>query len=164
MRTRSAATLLLALVLAGCGATQPSPSASPAQPRSAPSLAAGGACGLLPEFAAVVGREPIASPDGYAVGPTERCLWVVALDPSRSVGLSVGPAANHGATIDALGTGESVEGIGDDARWWAAARTLSVAIGDRSVQLDLELDDASVTRDLAVELARQALDALGAGG
>ena len=60
---------------------------------------------------------PIASPNAYAVGATERCMWVVARDPTRYVGLSVGPAANHGATIDAFGDGEAVEGLGHDARW-----------------------------------------------
>ena len=164
MRARVAATVLLALAIIGCGATQPSPSGSPSQPPPVASLAAGGTCGLLPEFAAAVGRGPIASPDAYAVGPTERCLWVVALDPSRSIGLSVGPATNHGATIDALGIGESVQGLGDDARWWPSARTLSVAFGDRSIQLDLQLDAAEATRAVAIELARQALEGLGAGG
>lgn len=91
-------------------------------------------------------------------------MWVVARDPSRYVGLSVGPAANHAATIDALGDGESVDGIGDDARWWQTARTLSVAVGDRSFQVDLQLNDGEATRELAVALARQALEALGGGG
>ena len=130
---------------------------------SAVALPPGGPCGLIADVAAAVGRAPIASPNPRAVGATQRCLWVVARDPSRFVGLNVGPAANHAATIDALGDGEAVEGLGDDARWWAAARTLSVAIGDRSIQLDLQLDDAEATRDVAEALARQALEGLGAG-
>ena len=161
MKLRAIVAVMLVLGLTGCGVTTPSQSTSAVVPSARASLAAGDPCVLLPDFAAAVGREPVASPDAYAVGPTERCLWVVALDPSRSVGLSIGPATNHGTTIDALGNGESVDGLGDDARWWPAARTLSVAVGDRSIQIDLQLDDAGATRDLAVELARQALEALG---
>ena len=151
--------------LAACGATvtspQPSPDASavPASNSTAP-LPAGGPCGLISDVAAAVGRAPIASPNPIAIGATQRCLWVVARDPSRFIGLNVGPAANHAATIEAFGDGEVVDGLGDDARWWAAARTLSVAVGNRSIQLDLQLDAAEATRDVAEALARQALEGL----
>jgi len=152
-------------VVAACGATvsspEPSSDASVALPSGSPvSLPAGGPCGLIPDVAGAVGRAPIASPNPFAVSATQRCIWVVARDPSRFIGLNVGPAANHAATIDAFGDGEAVDGLGDDARWWAAARTLSVAVADRSIQLDLQLDAAEATRDVAEALARQALDGL----
>ena len=89
-------------------------------------------------------------------------MWVIARDPSRYIGLSVGPAANHAATIAAFGAGEAVAGLGDDGRWWPAARTLSVALGDRSIQVDLQLDGASATRDRAEAIARQAIEAMAA--
>jgi hypothetical protein len=152
---------VVAAIVAACGLDSPSPS------RPAPAsvvLPGGSPCTLVADVAGAVGRPPIASPNAYAVGATERCMWVVARDPSRYVGLSVGPALNHAATIDALGDGETVDGLGDDARWWPAARTLSVAIGNRSLQVDLQLDDAEATRELAVVLARQALAVLGAEG
>jgi hypothetical protein len=167
MRGLPAMTLLaMALgVVAACGASVTSPrpssdaSALPSVGSFAP-LPAGGPCALIADVAGAVGREPIASPNGYAVGVTQRCLWVIARDPSRFVGLNVGPAANHALTIDALGDGEVVDSMGDDARWWAAARTLSVVAGDRSIQVDLQLDAAEATRDVAEALARQALDGL----
>ena len=156
--TAVAAVLAFALV-AACGSTTASPDPSPAGPVPLP---AGGPCSLIPDVAAAVGRAPIASPNTYQLGATQRCMWVIARDPSRYVGLSLGPASNHAATIDALGNGEPVDGLGDDARWWPASRTVSVATGDRSIQLDLRLDDAEATRDVAVTLARMALDGLGA--
>lgn len=147
-----------AALVAACGAT--TPSLSPTDPASV-GLPDGGPCSLVTNVAAAVGRPPIASPNAYAVGATERCMWVVARDPSRYVGVSLGPAANHASTIDALGEGGAVAGLGDDARWWPAARTLSVALGDRSLQVDLQLDDAEATREVAEAVARQALEALG---
>jgi hypothetical protein len=72
----------------------------------------------------------------------------------------VGPAANHATTIDALGDGEAVVGLGDDARWWSSARTLSVAVGDRSFQVDLQLDDPEATKEVATALANQAIAAM----
>ena len=154
----AAVTLAAGLLAVACATTTPSPPPS-ATPSAGPS--AGGPCALVPDIASAVGRPPIASPNTYAVGGTERCMWVVARDPSRYVGLSVGPAANHAATIDAFGEGEVVDGMGDDARWWPAGRTLSVAVGDRSLQVDLRLDDAEATRELAVAVAQQALETLG---
>lgn len=160
---RRAALVLAGLFVVGCGATPPSPTASVASPVAA-SFSADDPCSLIADVAGAVGREPIASPTAYEVGGTQRCTWVVARDPSRYVGLSVGPAANHGATIDAFGEGEAVTDLGDDARWWAQARTLSVALGDRSFQVGLQLDAGDVTRDAAVGLARQVLGAIGTGG
>jgi hypothetical protein len=154
---------LAAGLLAACATNAPSPNPSRQVPASA-ATPAGGPCTLIADFAGAVGRAPIASPNAFAVGATERCMWVIARDPSRYIGLSVGPAANHAATIDAFGEGEAVAGLGDDARWWAAARTLSVALGDRSIQIDLQLDAAEATRERAVALARQALEALGGSG
>ena len=156
------ALVVAALFVAGCGATPPSPTASAGT--FAASFPAADPCTLIADVAGAVGREPIASPTAYEVGGTRRCTWVVARDPSRYVGLSVGPAANHAATIDAFGIGETVTDLGDDARWWPEARTLSVALGDRSFQLDLQLDAADVSRDAAAELARQVLEAMVAGG
>jgi hypothetical protein len=166
-------TLVAGLAVGACGTPAP-PSAQSAPPSAQSASASPGteasigasalaACDLVPDVAAAVGRDPIASPNGYSADVGERCLWVLARDPSRYVGLTVGTSANHAATIDALGPGEVVDGLGDDARWWAAARTLSVAVGDRSFQIDLQLDPADATRDLAVAIARQVLGALGAG-
>ena len=149
---------VVAALVAACGAT--TASVSPSAPASI-GPPGGGPCSLVTDLTAAVGRPPIASPNAYAVGATERCMWVVARDPSRYVGVSVGPAINHASTIDAFGEGESVAGLGDDARWWPAARTLSVALGDRSLQVDLQLDEAMVTREVAEAVARQALEALG---
>jgi hypothetical protein len=153
--------------LVSCGGSAPAGSPGAGASTSAAvvgSLPPGGACSLIPDIAVVIGRAPIAAPNGYTVGATQRCMWVMSRDPSRYVGLSLGSDANHGATIDALGDGEAVEGLGDDARWWAASRMLSVATGDLSLQVDLQLDPAEATKDLAVELARRATESLSAGG
>ncbi len=152
--------LTLGLVTAGCG--QPAPSALPA-PSAAASLAPVAACNLVPAIGEAVGREPIASPNGYRVGGNDRCLWVISRDPSRFVGLTVGPLSNHATTVDALGPGESVEGLGDEAIWWASSRTISVAAGDRSFQVDLQLDEPDVTRELAIAIGRQVLAAIAGG-
>ena len=161
--TRRLAGAMLAVfavaALAGCGTTTPVPGQTAL---ASVVLPAGGPCALVADVASAIGRAAIASPNAYAVGATERCMWVIARDPSRYVGLSVGPAANHASTIDAFGEGNAVAALGDDARWWPAARTLSVAIGDRSIQVDLQLDAAEATRERAAALARQALEALGA--
>lgn len=162
-RWRCAALIVVPLLIASCGSSQPAPTASVASTVPA-SLAAGNPCALVANVAGAVGRAPIASPTAYQVGATQRCTWVVARDPSRYVGLSVGPASNHGATIDAFGAGESVADLGDDARWWAAGRTLSVVLGDRSFQVDLQLDPADVNREAAIDLALQVLQAIEAGG
>jgi len=120
-------------------------------------------CGLVADIEAAVGRPPIASPNTYTVGENDRCMWVVERDPSRYVGLTVGPKANHETTIAAFGPGEAVAGLGDGAVWWATARTLSVVAGEVAFQVDLQLDDAEATPELATEVARQVVTALGAG-
>jgi len=149
----------VAVVAAACGAlsTSPASSTGPSPGASAASLV----CALVPDMASVVGREPIAPPDGYSVGGNDRCMWVLSRDPSRYVGLTIGPATNHATTIDALGPGDDFAGLGDGARWWASSRTLSVAAGDRSFQVDLQLDPDEVTQELAVAIARQVLASLG---
>jgi hypothetical protein len=149
----------MAVLAAACAAlsTSPASSTGPSPGASAASLV----CALVPDMAGVVGREPIAAPDGYSVGGNDRCMWVLSRDPSRYVGLTIGPATNHARTIDALGPGDDVAGLGDGARWWATRRTLSVAAGDRSFQVDLQLDPGEVTQELAVAIARQVLASLG---
>ena len=149
----------MAVVAVSCGvsSTSSGPPPTPSPGASAASLV----CALVPDMAGVVGREPIAPPDGYSVGGNDRCMWVLGRDPSRYVGVTMGPAANHATTIDALGPGEEVTGLGDGARWWATSRTLSVAVGDRSFQVDLQLDPGDVTQELAVAIARQVLAGLG---
>ena len=143
--------LLLALgVVAGCG--DPSPTQPVVSP--APSIAsAGSACELVADMDALVGRTAVAAPSSYVVGSNERCLWVYTSDPSRYVALTVGEASSHAATIQSFGDGEIVDGVGDEARWWSANRTLSVVIGDRSLQVDLQLDDAADPEALAVSIA-----------
>ena len=142
--------LLAALVfLAACGETPP----------SAPPSALGVArvCSLVPDMDALVGLTAVAPPAGYTSGSSDRCLWPYGSDPSRYVGVTVGPAALHGTTIGVLGEGESVSGVGDGARWFAAARTLSVAWGNRTLQVDFELADDAGSRDLAVTIAGRAI-------
>ena len=151
---------LVAVLAVACGAPTPP---SPASPAVVGSPAPVAACGLVANMAAAIGHEALASPDGYRIGGNDRCLWVFGRDPSRFIGLTVGPAANHTTTVEALGAGETVEGLGDDAVWWPNARTLSVSTGDRSFQVDLQLDAPDVTRDLAVRIALQVLAALARG-
>ena len=149
----------MAAVAVSCGtlSTSPASSTAPSPGASAASLV----CAFVPDMAGAVGREPIAPPDGYSLGGNDRCMWVLGRDPSRYIGLTVGPAANHASTIDALGPGEDVAGLGDGATWWARSRTLSVATGDRSFQVDLQLDPGEVTQELAVAIARQVIASLG---
>ena len=146
-----------ALAMAGCAPTPSPPPTSPPPGATSGPLAA---CALVPGLGTLVGREPIASPNGFSTPTGDRCQWVLARDPSRYVGLTLGPARNHGATIDAFGPGETVEALGDDARWWAANRTLSVVTGERSFQVDLQLDAAEVTLPLAEAIAAAVLSEL----
>jgi len=157
---RPALVALVALVAVACGSPTPP---SPASPDPAASAAPLAACGLVADVAGAVGQEPLASPDGYRMGGNDRCLWVFGRDPSRFIGLTVGPTANHTTTVEALGPGEAIEGLGDDAVWWPNARTLSVSTGERSFQVDLQLDAPEVTRELAVRIALQVLAALARG-
>jgi hypothetical protein len=156
---RTALGLLLAIgLVVACGSPAPSaPDIETALPSQPGSVAA---CALAPDLAAIVGREPIASPSSYRLGANERCLWVYGNDPSRYVGLTVGPAATHDETIASYGEGEPVGDLGDDARWWQGTRTISVLAGNRAFQVDFQLDEGDGTRELAVALARHALDRL----
>jgi hypothetical protein len=141
--------LAAVLLLAACGETPPS------APPSA--LGVAGACSLVPDMDALIGLTAVAPPASYTSGSSDRCLWPYGNDPSRYVGVTVGPAALHGATIGVLGEGESVDGVGDGARWYATARTLSVQWGNRTLQVDFELADDAGSRELAVAIAERAL-------
>lgn len=79
---------------------------------------------------------------------------------SRYVSLTVGPAQTHASSIDAFGAGESVGGVGQDGRWWALLRTLSVVDGDRAFQVILTLDEPAASQELALGIARSVLENL----
>jgi hypothetical protein len=115
-------------------------------------------CELVTDMDSILGRTAVAPPSSYTVGSSERCLWVYVTDPSRYVALTVGPGSSHAATIESFGESEVVEGLGDEARWWEDNRTLSVVFGDQALQVDLQLDDAPSPMDLAVSIARSALE------
>ncbi len=106
---------------------------------------------------ALVGRTGAVEPSSYTVGASERCLWVYTTDPSRYVALTLGGSASHAATIESFGEGEVVDSLGDEARWWNTNRTLSVLDGERSLQVDVQLDDAADPKALAVSIAQAAL-------
>jgi hypothetical protein len=145
------------LFAAGCS---PDTTASPNPTGSRQPVAV---CGLVADMEAVLGRAPIASPNTYTVGENDRCMWVMGRDPSRYIGVTLGPKANHETSIAAFGLGEAVAGLGDGAMWWSRARTLSVVDGEVAFQVDLQLDDAEATREVATAVARQVVDALRAG-
>jgi hypothetical protein len=151
--TIASAVVLVVLLVAACGDPAPSP---PASVETAIKLA----CSLVPDMDTLVGRTAVAAPSSYALGGRERCIWAYASDPSRFVGLTIGDASGHAATIASFGEGETVEGLGEDARWWAANQTLSVVRETQSLQLDLQLDDLSDPRALAVSIAQRALEGL----
>ena len=144
---------LIMVVVVACGNPSPTPPPSVAGETKL-------ACSLVPDMDTLVGRPAVAEPSSYAVGGRERCIWAYASDPSRYVGLTLGDAAGHAATIVGFGEGESVEGLGDDARWWAANQTLSMAVGQQSIQVDLRLDDLPDPGSLAISVANAALERL----
>ena len=150
------AVVLTALLVAfvACGAPPGSPSAS---------VASVAACSLVPDMDEAVGRTAVAPASGFEVGGRNRCTWVYANDPARYVGLTSGARTNHDDAVGAFGPGEVVPGLGDDARWWPNTRTMSVAIGERSVQVDLQLEAGEATRELAVDIATRAVGRLGPG-
>jgi hypothetical protein len=119
-----------------------------------------GVCALVPDMDALVGKTSLGPPGAFTLNDFDRCLWTYASTPARSVGVSVGAIRGHKGAIDNLGDGEQLTGIGDDARWWAGTHLLSVAVGQRTLQVDLQLDDADVSRDLAVSIAQAALQNL----
>jgi hypothetical protein len=152
---RCGAPILLAAGIVACGGPAPTPPPESAPPSIEPS--AGSVCGIVADMDALVGRTAVAAPSSYTVGSSERCLWVYVTDPSRYVGLTLGEPASHAATIQSFGDGEVVDGLGDEARWWDANRTLSVLDGERALQVDLQLDDAADPKALAVSIAQAAL-------
>jgi hypothetical protein len=155
MSLRQAVVLAAMLVaFVACGAPPGSPS---------PSVASVSACSLVPEMDEAVGRTAVTPPSGFEVAGRNRCTWVYANDPARYVGITTGPRTNHDDAIGAFGPGEAVPGLGDDARWWPNTRTMSVAVGERSFQVDLQLDAAEATRELAVVIATHAVGRFGPG-
>lgn len=158
--------LAAAVLLVGCGGPTPTArpeasdgvgrSAEPA-PSTAPPKPVADVCALAPDMAGIIGREPVAPPSSYTVGPAERCLWVYGRDPSRFVGVTVGGAATHEVTVATLGAGQAVEGVGDEASWWPNNRTLSVRAGARAFQVDLQLERGEVRPEVAVSIAEQIL-------
>ena len=141
---------LVALVAVGlitsCSSTSPPPVPTPL-----------GVCGLVPNMDDLVGKAAVDQPGGFTLNDVDTCIWTYALNPSRSVDLSVAAIAAHQAAIDELGDGEQVPSVGDDARWWSGNRLLSVALDDRAVQVSLKLDDVDSTKDLAVRIAQAAI-------
>ena len=155
---RHFAPIVLAAGIVACGGPPPTPLPETTPASVEPSGAS--VCGLVADMDALVGRSAVAAPSSYTVGSSERCLWVYLADPSRYVGLTLGEPASHAATIQSFGDGQVVDGIGDEARWWDANRTLSVLDGERALQVDLQLDDAADPKALAVSIAQAALGQL----
>jgi len=147
--------IVLAAGIVACGGPSPTPPTENTPPSIAPS--AGSVCAIVADMDALVGRTVAVDPSSYTVGASERCLWVYLTDPSRYVALTLGGSASHAATIQSFGEGEVVESLGDEARWWGGTKTLSVLDGERSLQVDLQLDDAADPRALAVSIAQAAL-------
>ena len=141
----------IAVALAGGCSIQSSPT---------PALGSTAACSLVPDMDQLVGRPQIGSPSGYTIEGKSQCIWTYQADPSRHVSLTVGPAQTHGSSIDAFGTGQSIAGLGDDARWWPQIHGLSVARDDHAFQVNLALDEADASQDLAVSIARSVLEHL----
>ncbi len=106
----------------------------------------------------IVGMDSIGPPAGYTLNDVDRCLWTYGLDPSRFLTLSIALPEAHPNAIAALGEGEAVAGLGDDARWWPSNSTLSVANGRSTIQVDLELGASDASKDLAISIARAAID------
>ena len=143
--------LTLAVVALMVGACTSTP-----QPTQTPVVV----CALVPNMDELVGKTAVGPPGGFTLNDIDRCIWSYATDPARSIGVSVGPVGGHGGAIDNLGDGEAIPGLGEDARWWAGNRLLSVAVGDRALQVDIQLDEADVSKDLAVSIAESALENL----
>jgi hypothetical protein len=105
----------------------------------------------------LVGKAAVGQPGGFRLNDVDSCIWTYALNPSRSVDVSVAAIAAHQAAINELGDGEQVASVGDDARWWPGNHLLSVALDDRAVQVSLKLDDVDSTKDLAARIAQAAI-------
>jgi len=140
----------IVLVAAVCLATACSSTA----PMPAPTFL--GVCALVPNMDELVGKSAVADPGGFSLNDVDQCIWTYALNPSRSVNLSVASAAAHAAAISELGDGEQLSGVGDNARWWVGNHLLSVVAGDQAVQVSVNLDEAE-TKDLAVRIAQAAI-------
>ena len=139
------AVLVAMLVVAACNTTA-TPTATPFS-----------ACALVANMDELVGKTVVGPPGAFTLNDVNRCIWTYATDPSRWVTVSVADNSAHGGAIDAFGDGESIEGLGDDARWWAANDILSVARPEFALQVDLELDEGDGTKELAVAIAQAAL-------
>jgi hypothetical protein len=132
------------LVAVGCSSTSPAPTPM-------------GVCGLVPNMDDLVGKAAVDRPGGFRLNEVDKCIWTYALNPSKSVNVSVASILAHRAAIDELGDGEQLTGLGEDARWWEGNHLLSVALDDQAVQVSLDLDDAESTKDLAVRIAQAAM-------
>ena len=139
---------LAVFVVAACGSVS-TPTASPVA-----------ACALIPNMDELVGKAAVGSPGFFTLNNVDRCIWTYATDPARSVGVSVAPLGAHQAAKDNFPANEAVEGLGDDAVWFEGNHLLSVAVGQRALQVDLQLDEGENTRDLAVSIAQAALSNL----
>ncbi len=139
---------LAVFVVAACGSVS-TPTASPVA-----------ACALIPNMDELVGKAAVGSPGFFTLNDVDRCIWTYATDPARSVGVSVAPLGAHQAAKDSLPSGETVEGLGEEAIWFEGNHLLSVAANQRAVQVDLQLDEEESTRDLAVSIAQAAVSNL----
>jgi hypothetical protein len=152
---RGCGTLLMVivplLVISACSSTTPNPSVNPAPM---------GVCGLVPNMDELVGQTAVDRPAGFTLNDVDRCTWTYQLDPSRSVGISLAPLVAHDAAIESFGEGEQVAGLGQDARWWASNNLLSVLVEGGTLQVDLQLDEEHVSKELAVSIAQAALQNL----
>jgi hypothetical protein len=151
-RGKAGLALVFLVILAGCVSTAPSPEAT------APTLA--NACELVTNMDTLVGKTAVGPPGGFRLNEVDRCIWTYAADPARSVGVSVAPLIAHGAAIESFGEGETIPGLGENARWWAANHLLSVAAEDEALQVDLQLDAEGNSKELAVSIAQAALQNL----
>jgi hypothetical protein len=124
---------------------------------STPTPTPAAACGLVTNMDELVGRTAVGEPGAFTLNDVDRCLWTYANNPSRWVTVSVAAKAKHDEAIGAFGNGEAIPGLGEDARWWATNHLLSVATADAVLQVDLQLDDADATKELAVSIAEAAL-------
>ena len=127
--------------------------ASTATPTQAPVAV----CALVPNMDALVGQTSVGAPGFFTLNGLDRCIWTYATDPARSVGVSVAPARAHQGAIDNFGQGETIGGVGDDARWFEGNRLLSILAGQKAVHVDLQLDEGDSTKDLAVAIGAAAL-------
>ena len=147
---RAGLLVALIVVVASASCTSTSPTPAPVD-----------TCALVPNMDELVGHAAVDRPGAFTLNGVERCIWTYATTPARSVGISVANILAHGSAIETLGDGEPVPDLGNDARWWPGNHMLSIALGERSLQVDLQLDAAESTRDLAVQIARAAIERLG---